>query len=110
MPIAAATPTSRRRRRFIRLTVVGFAVAPLASALLCETARAEDSLSESDPAAKAVKYRADATLSPDRRDPAAVCDNCALFTPKGGDGRGTCELFKGRLVAAKGWCTSWEGF
>ena len=108
MPMAAGAPNSKRR--FIRLTVVGFAAAPLAGVLFCDTARAEDSLRESDPEAKAVKYRADGALSPDRKDPAAVCDNCALFTPKGSAGRGTCELFKGKLVAAKGWCTSWEGF
>jgi hypothetical protein len=99
-----------RRRRFIRLTAVGLAVAPLVNVLLCETARADELLSEADPAAKALKYRADATLSPDRKDSAAVCDNCALFTPKGGPTSGTCELFKGKLVAAKGWCSSWEGF
>jgi high potential iron-sulfur protein len=108
MPMAAGAPNSKRR--FIRLTVVGFAVAPLISALLCDAVWAEDSLRESDPEAKAVKYRDDASLSPDRKDPKAICDNCALFTPKGGAGRGTCELFKGKLVAAKGWCTSWEGF
>lgn len=110
MPIEAGATHIGGRRRFIRLTVVGFAVAPVATALFCQTAQAEESLLESDPAAKAVKYRADAVSSPDRKDPAAVCDNCALFTPKGDDGRGTCELFKAKLVAAKGWCTSWEGF
>jgi hypothetical protein len=99
-----------RRRRFIRLTAVVLAVAPLVNALLSETARAEELLSESDPAAKALKYHADATRSPDRKDSAAICDNCALFTPKGGPASGTCELFKGKLVAAKGWCASWEGF
>ena len=98
------------RRRFIRLTAVGLAVTPLANALMSGPARAEDMLAESDPAAVARKYRADATRSADRKDPAAVCDNCALYTPKGASAAGTCELFKGKLVAAKGWCESWESF
>jgi len=98
------------RRRFFRLTAIGLAVAPFANALTSGTARAEDLLDETDPAAAALKYRADATRSPDRKDPAAVCDNCALYTPKGSSAVGTCELFKGRLVAARGWCAKWESF
>jgi hypothetical protein len=98
------------RRRFIRMTAIGFVTAPFANALTSGTARADDMLDETEPAAVALKYRADATRSPDRKDPAAVCDNCALYTPKGSSAAGTCELFKGRLVAARGWCVKWESF
>ena len=107
--MTAALP-KHGRRRFIRLAVAGLPAAPFANALMSGTARADDMQDEADPAAVAVKYRADAARSPDRRDPAAVCDNCALYTPKGESAVGTCELFKGRLVAARGWCAKWEGF
>jgi hypothetical protein len=102
--------TDSARRRFVRLTATGVAIAPIATALMSGTVLAEELLAESDPAAIALKYRAEATRSPDRKDPAAVCDNCALYTPRGASSVGSCELFKGKLVAAKGWCASWESF
>ena len=71
---------------------------------------AAEMVSESDPAAVAVKYKADATKAPDRKDPKAFCDNCNYYTGKPGSANGACAVLGGRLVTAKGWCTSWEGY
>lgn len=35
------------------------------------------------------------------------CSNCVLYAA-GKDGKGKCSLFPGKLVAEKGWCTSWS--
>ncbi len=98
------------RRHFIELAAVGLVAAPLTTVLFSGRAEAAETVSESDPKAVALKYKADATKSADRKDPAAVCDNCNLYTGKPGDAMGACALFEGRLVAARGWCTSWEGY
>ena len=97
------------RRQFIELAAVGLDAAPLTTVLFSGKAEAAETVSESDPKAIALKYKADATKSADRKDPAAVCDNCNLYTGKPGDAMGACALFVGRLVAARGWSTSWEG-
>jgi hypothetical protein len=80
------------RRRFIKLTVAGLAAAPMAAALLSNTAAAADMVSEAD--AK-------------RTDKAATCSNCSLYTGKAGAADGPCAVFPGKAVAAKGWCSSW---
>ena len=101
---------SRGRRRFVRLAVAGVVAAPATGALRSGDAAAADLVSESDPRAVAVKYRKDATQSAERKDGTAICDNCTLYTGKPMEASGTCEIFGGGLVAAKGWCTSWEGY
>lgn len=35
------------------------------------------------------------------------CDNCSLYT-KTSDTQGRCTIFPKKLVAAKGWCSSWN--
>jgi len=100
----------RGRRCFIRIAAAGLVSGPLASVLWSERATAAELVSESDPKAVALKYKADATKSPDRKDPKAICDNCNFFTGKPGDATGACAALDGRLVAAKGWCTAWEGY
>jgi hypothetical protein len=95
------------RRRFIKLTAIGLAAAPFANALLSGTARAADLISESDPTAVALKYKADATQAAERKDATALCSNCNFYTGKAGEASGPCTLFQGKLVAANGWCTAW---
>ena len=102
------TPASHTsRRRFIKISVTGLAAAPFAGALLSGTAQAVDTVSESDPMAVSLGYKADATKAPARKDSAAVCSTCALYSGKPGAGDGPCSLFGGKLVNAKGWCTAW---
>ena len=95
------------RRRLIKLTVTGLAAAPFANALFSGSAEAADMVSESDPTAVALKYKMDATKAPDRKDPSAFCNNCNLYTGKPNDANGPCTVFGGKLVSAKGWCSSW---
>jgi High potential iron-sulfur protein len=85
---------------------MALAAASLAS-LATARSRAADMplLSESDPAAKAVKYVEDATKVSEAMG--NRCDTCALWQAASGATEGTCTLFKGKLVKAAGWCTSW---
>jgi hypothetical protein len=108
--LMAKPTTDPRRRRFIKLTATGFVVTPFANALLSRNAEAADMVKESDPAALKLKYRADATKARERKDPAAVCDNCTLYTGKPDSTYGACAALDNKLVAAKGWCTAWESY
>jgi hypothetical protein len=99
-----------KRRRFIKLFATGLVVAPFANAPLGESAEAADLVKESDPAALKLKYKADATKARERKDPAAFCDNCALYSARADGAYGTCAALGDRLVAAKGWCSAWESY
>jgi len=95
------------RRRFIKISVAGLAVAPFANALLSGSAQAVDAVSESDQMATALGYKMDATKATNRKDNTATCSNCSLFSGKPGANDGPCSVFGGKLVNAKGWCTAW---
>ena len=73
-------------------------------------------ISEEHATAKALAYVHDAAESPKRMTEAQkqqFCDNCIHYAakepagPNPEDGRGTCALLPGHLVAAKGWCSVW---
>ena len=104
----AEYPLQPKRRRFIKLTATSFVAAPFANALLSGNAAAADLIEESDPAAMKLKYKADATKAPERTNADELCDNCLVYTSKD-SASGTCSALGDRLVAAKGWCTSWGG-
>lgn len=95
------------RRRFIKLTAIGLAAAPFASALLNTTAKAAEPISETDPQAVGLGYKADATKAEKRKDATQLCSNCNFYSAKAGDANGPCVLFQGKLVTANGWCTAW---
>jgi hypothetical protein len=99
-----------RRRRVIRLIATGAVVVPFGSTVPTGTAVTLEMVKESDPAAVALKYKADATKAPERKDPAALCENCNYYSGKPGSDNGACSALGDRLVAAKGWCESWEGY
>lgn len=99
--------TDNSRRRFIKLTAMGLAAAPFVNALLTATVSAAELISETDPLAAAMKYKADATKAPERKDATQTCANCALYTGKAGDASGPCSIFQGKLVTAQGWCSAW---
>ena len=100
-------PALANRRRFIKISVAGLAAAPFSAALLSATAQAAETLSESDPTATALGYRADATKATARKDMTATCANCSLYSGKAGAADGPCSAFGGKLVSAKGWCNAW---
>ena len=99
-----------RRRRLIQIAAATAFAAPFGAAVLCRDASGADLISESDPAAMALQYKADATKAPERKDPTAYCDSCTYYTGKPDSSSGPCVPLGNRLVAAKGWCTSWEGY
>lgn len=95
------------RRRFIKLTAIGLAAAPFASILPSETVGAAEMVSETDPQATALGYKADATKAEKRTDTTAMCGSCSFYSGKAGDATGPCAIFQGKLVSANGWCTAW---
>ena len=98
------------RRKFIQLSAVA------AAGCLAIPAReglAQDlpKLAEDDAMAGAMKYTHDSsTVDPAARaNPAADqdCANCALIQGNDGDEWRPCQIFPGKLVSAKGWCSVW---
>ena len=74
-------------------------------------AQATPPLTEADPLAPALQYTHDAsTVDPaSRAQPAAdqSCSNCAQLTGNEGDEWRPCNIFVGKLVNSKGWCSVW---
>ena len=105
---------SQARRRFLKLAVAGAVAAPIASTLLPRFARADDMphLSESDPTARALGDKEDATKVDKAKfavyKPGSVCENCKFWTGKAGDAYGPCSLFPGKATNAKGWCSGYN--
>lgn len=99
--------TFESRRRFLQFTVAAAAGACLGSWSLF--ARADDlpHLTTADPTAKAMNYVEDAgTVNNALFKSGSICANCQFY--HGPDvGYGTCQLFPGKAVNAKGWCTSY---
>lgn len=93
------------RRRFIAIVpVAGFGL------LLGRSAQAAP-IAESDPAAAALGYKADATKVDAKKFPTwkagNLCSGCSLYSGKAGAASGPCAAFGGKEVAAKGWCAAW---
>ncbi|TDR47607.1 high potential iron-sulfur protein [Tahibacter aquaticus] len=89
------------RRHFLQLAA-GSGVA----LLLAQRAAAElPPLTETDPTAQALGYRADAAQVdaakfPQRKD-GQHCGNCNFYQA------GACQLFPGKRVSDKGWCSAY---
>ncbi|MDE1180201.1 high-potential iron-sulfur protein [Paraburkholderia sp.] len=68
-------------------------------------------LSETDPKAVELGYKADATHADKAKFPnyaaGQACNNCSLFQGKDSDAWGGCMLFGDKQVAAHGWCASY---
>lgn len=69
------------------------------------------SLSEADPQAQALGYKADASKVDKAKFPKygvnQMCSSCQLYQGKPNDAAGPCPLFPNKAVAAKGWCSAW---
>ncbi|ACC70397.1 high-potential iron-sulfur protein [Paraburkholderia phymatum] len=98
------------RREFI---VAGLGSAVGLCAILAATldARADDKLSETDPAAQAVGYMSVAAKVDKAHFPAytagQTCSNCSLFQGNPTDAWGGCTLFGTKQVPGGGWCSSY---
>jgi hypothetical protein len=95
---------SSSRRSVLR----GSVAALLAGALPAPQLRAADApeVSEDDPTAKGLKYVADATKS-ERPDQTQFCHNCRYFKGAADAAKAPCDLFGGKAVNGKGWCSAW---
>ena len=95
------------RRQFLKMTVAMTATAALAS--LTGLVHAADLLhvTDSDPTAKALGYVEDAsTVKSPLYKVGSTCANCQFYSGTA-NGYGPCQLFPGKAVNAKGWCSSY---
>jgi len=106
--VSNADPTSRRR--FLKLAS-GMVGAGVIADSLVRVARADDlpHLAESDATATALGYKEDASKVDATKYPqhkaGQTCGNCKFF--QGSAGYGPCQLFPGKAVNAKGWCSAY---
>ncbi|MFM0210002.1 high-potential iron-sulfur protein [Paraburkholderia sediminicola] len=68
-------------------------------------------VSESDPTAQSLGYKADATHVDKAKyakyQPGQACATCQLYQGKPGGASGPCAIFAGKQVSAKGWCSAY---
>lgn len=100
-------PCNPIRRRFIGTLTA----AALIGAVVPRRSFADDlpHLPETDPTAQALGYHEDAAKTDAAKFPnhtaAQQCSNCNFF--QGGAAYGPCQLFPGKAVNAKGWCSAY---
>ena len=98
------------RRTFVMALVAGSG-ALAASQASAQAAPAAPALSETDPQAAALGYKADGSKVDKAKYPqhaaTQLCNNCALYQGKATDAMAPCTLFAGKQVAGKGWCSAW---
>ena len=98
------------RRDFIRLAGMA-GVAAAVGSVLTRPAFAADlpHLAETDATAQALGYKEDATKVDKVKyatyKPGSQCSNCKFY--QGGTGFGPCQLFPGKAVSEKGWCSGY---
>ncbi|MGF1528885.1 MAG: high-potential iron-sulfur protein [Candidatus Competibacterales bacterium] len=105
--------TQPGRRRFIKLTALGVAAAPLGAAVLSNKAHAQEKVDPAtNPIAQQLGYvenasEVDASKFPTFQE-GQNCANCQLYVDaQAQDGYAPCGIFAGNLVAAEGWCSAW---
>lgn len=103
------------RRRFLKRSSQMAATIPLVSVLGTNSWAADlPKLDEADPTAMALGYVHDANDTDVAKFPKRAteegklqfCDNCLQYAATE-EGWGTCAIFPGKLVAARGWCNVW---
>ncbi|MDQ2779210.1 MAG: high-potential iron-sulfur protein [Pseudomonadota bacterium] len=100
--------TSTKRRTFIIQICAG--AGALAAASAKAAGAAAPVLTESDPQAVALGYRADSTkvdkAKYPQHQPAQMCGQCNFFQGKPTDAMAPCQIFAGKQVSSKGWCSA----
>jgi len=96
-------------RRVFVLTVMAGGSALTANRVSAQAAA--PTLSETDPQATALGYKADGSKVDKAKYPqhvaTQVCSGCNFYQGKATDPTAPCQLFAGKKVAGKGWCTAW---
>lgn len=102
---------SNTSRRAFVMTVIAGGGALAASRVAAQAASTAPVLSEADPQAVALGYKADATKVDKAKYPqhaaGQVCSGCNFYQGKPTDAMAPCQLFSGKQVAAKGWCSAY---
>jgi hypothetical protein len=95
------------RREFIAKGVVGL----VSATLLPLVAHAAEELSEADPSAVALGYRADASKVDKVKFPRYTagqqCANCQFYQGSASTKTAACPLFSGKMVEGAGWCNGY---
>ena len=95
--------TDARRRALLILGLFGGGL------LAAGRAPAQEPLAETDPTAQALGYKADAAQVDAAKFPRhaanQTCASCNFFTAEGAGG--SCQLFPGKTVSSKGWCSAY---
>jgi hypothetical protein len=99
--------TTESRRRFLQLMVVTMGGACVGGMPLFARADELPHLTDADPTAKVMNYVENGAASKNALYRAGnICANCQFY--HGPDvGYGSCQLFPGKAVNAKGWCSSY---
>ena len=101
-----------QRRAFLKKSALTLGAIPVANLLSSSSAWAagEVEITEDDPMAVALGYKHSAkevdTAAYPKYAEGQLCDNCVQYKATSDDW-GTCAIFPGKLVAAKGWCNVW---
>jgi len=97
------------RRAFVMTVVAGGSA--LATSRVVAQAAAAPVLAETDPQAVALGYKADNTKVDKAKYPqhaaGQMCGGCNFFQGKPTDAMAPCQLFAGKQVSSKGWCTAY---
>lgn len=103
---------SNPNRRVFVMSVVAASGALVAARASAQAAAAAPVLSETDPQAVALGYKADNTKVDKAKYPQHVagqmCSGCKFFQGKPTDAAAPCQLFSGKQVAGKGWCSAYS--
>jgi len=115
-------PVSESRRDALKAMMGGLAAVPLMSLVGVTAAQAKDMEKEKPEkdkqkddlptvkvdmesnTAMALKYTEEAPE--EKKKAGQICSTCQFLQADSGDWR-PCQLFPGKVVAAKGWCVSW---
>jgi High potential iron-sulfur protein len=104
------TPVNAARRALIRSLGLAASAAALLQSRAARSAEPPH-LGVKDPAAVPLGYVEDAAQVDPKKFPTYVkgssCGDCLLLQGKEGSAYRPCNLFPGKLVAVKGWCTGW---
>ena len=100
------------RRAFVMTVVAG--TSALAASRVSAQAAAQAAapvLTEADPQAVALGYKADNTKVDKAKYPqhaaTQMCNGCNFYQGKATDAAAPCQLFAGKQVAGKGWCSAY---
>ncbi len=100
---------NKTRRSFIAGAAVGSAAIIVSRGAAAQAAAPV--LSESDPQATSLGYKADTTKVDKAKYPqhqaSQMCSGCNFYQGKPTDAMAPCQLFAGKQVANKGWCSAW---